>query len=325
MARFLQSIAAVKQTLNASADITPLDLPVNPLSFLLLSFDITRANPSALAVYKALDTLIDQITNLSIAHKGENIVQGSLRDIMAMNLVYHRVRPGLSRFTDASGARDQVVFPICLGRREYDPTSCFPATTRGNLKFLMTAGATPAAYSAPRWQLETVELIEATPTEHVKYVTSSRTSVAGIFEQVLPIGNPILGCLLFDTGLRDNITDVYSWGQVKLKKDSVEQYYPNSDVETLAGHLSTQLEEIMSWPGHQHQGDGAQAGVFNSDMAKFVGAVGLKGYLYLDFDPLRDGTYQLETEGAAQLSISGNGDEATAVRVLSLERRMLGG
>jgi hypothetical protein len=325
MGRYLQTIAQVKQTLTASADIVPLDLPVNPLSFVLLSFDITRANPSALAVYKALDTLIDQVTSVSIAHKGENIISGSLRDIMAMNYFYQHVRPGLSRFTDASGARDQVVFPICLGRRMYDPVSCFPATTRGNLKFLMTAGATPAAYSVPRWQLETCELIEAQPSEHVKYVTSSRVSVAGIFEQVLPIGNAILGCLLFDTGLRDNITDVYSWGQVKLKKDSVEQYYPNSDVETLAGFTASQLEEIALWPSHQHQGDGAQAGLFNSDQAKLVGAVGLKGYFYLDFDPLRDGTYQLETEGAAQLSISGNGDEATAVRVLSLERRMLGG
>lgn len=317
--QYLQTIASQKQTLTASADITPLDLPVNPLSLLMLSFDITRANPNALAVYSALDSLLNQITAVAVSRKGEQIIGGSLRDIVMLNWARFGLRPGFSRQIDTSAGRDQIVFPICLGRRPYDPKSCFPATTRGNLKLTMTAGATPAAYSAPRWQLETVELLDATPDDYVKYVTLSRTSVAGLFDLPLPIGNPLLGMLFFDTGLRDNATDVYSWGTVKLLKDNVEQYFPQSDVETLSGMFESQIGEHNMWAGHSHQGDGAQAGLFASDQAKMVGAIGAKGYFFLDFDPLRDLSYQLETAGVSALTLRGNGDEATAVRVLPIE------
>lgn len=320
MAKYLHTIQSPSQTLTASADITPVDLPVNPLSFLLLRFALTRAAPAALDTYSALDDLLTQITSVRIAHLGEDIVNGSLRDLMVLNAVYQHAYPGWSRLDAASGAIDNVVFPICLGRRRYDPMSCFPATKRGNLRFFMTSGALGAGQTAVAWAMETLELIEATPEEYVKYVTNSRTSVAGQFDAPLPIGNPLLGILLFDTGLRDNTAATYSWGQVKLLVSSVEQYYSTSDIEMLAGALHSHLEGMPFWPGHVHQFDGAAVGLDKSDEADYDGAVNLKGYAYLDFDPLRDGNYQLETAGASDLLIRATGDEATAVRYLAIER-----
>jgi hypothetical protein len=60
-----------------------------------------------------------------------------------------------------------------------------------------------------------------------------------------------------------------------------------------------------------------------SDDAEQRASTGDRGYAYLDFDPLRDGSYQLETEGAADLLIRGQGDEATAIRYYPLERVMV--
>jgi len=318
--RFLRTIVRPNLDLVASVSIDPFDLPVNPLSFLLLHLQITNVAPAALDTYSAIDDAITQITGVRVLHKGEQIIGGSLRDLMVLNAVYHKAYPGWHKLDNLDNAVRSLVFPLCLGRKMYDGDSCFPATTRGNLRFEMDAGADGAGYDDINFSLEAVELIEATPKEYVKYVRQARDSVVGQFDARLPIGNPLLGILLFDTGLRDNLAATYSWGQVKLLKDNVEQYYPLSDIETLAGELNTQMGCFGTWPGHVHQFNGAAVGLDESDEAANLGAVGFRGYAYLDFDPRRDYGYQLETEGAADLLIRGTGDEATAVRYYPIER-----
>jgi len=319
--RFLHSVARPNIDLVASVSITPVDLPVNPLSFLLLRFQLTNVDPAAILTYSAIDDVITQITGIRVLHKGEQIIGGSLRDLMVLNAVYQRAFPGWAGLDNVNAAVRSLVFPLCLGRRMYDPDSCFPATSRGNLVFEMDAGADGAAYSDINFSIETVELIEAVPKEYVKYVRQARDSVAGQFDARLPIGNPLLGILLFDTGLGGSSDEVLSWGTVKLLKDNVEQYYPLSDYETLAGMLKTQMG--TAWgihAGHQHlTSEGAGAELISDDAEQRV-STGDRGYAYLDFDPLRDGRYQLETEGSADLLIRGQGDEATAIRYYPLER-----
>jgi hypothetical protein len=321
MPRFLHSIAQPNTDLVASASITPFDLPVNPLSFLLLRFQITNVDPAAILTYSAIDDVITQITGVRILHKGEQIVAGSLRDLMVLNAVHQHAYPGWAGLDNVNDAVRSLVFPICLGRKMYDPLSCFPATTRGNLRFEMDAGADGAGYDDINFSVETVELIEAKPTEYLKYVRQARDSVAGQFDARLPIGNPLLGILLFDTGLAGSSDEVLSWGTVKLLKDNVEQYYPLSDYETLAGMLKTQMGAAHAIiGGHQHlTSEGGGAELISDDMEQRV-STGDRGYAYLDFDPLRDGSYQLETEGAADLLIRGQGDEATAIRYYPIER-----
>ena len=321
--RFLHSIVQPAIDLAASADIAAFDLPVNPLSFLLLRFQITNVAPAALDTYGGLDDVITQITNINVKHQGENIISGSLRDLMMLNLLYQKVWPWATKLTDTDNAVRSFVFPLCFGRRPYDPKCCFPATTRGNLRFEMTAGADGAGYDDINLSVEAVELIDAQPSDYLKYVTSARTSVIGQFDAPLPIGNPLLGILLFDTGLFGSDDEVLSWGTIKLLKDNVEQYYPLSDFPTLAGMLGLQLGMPTVWPGHVHAFNGAAAGLDNSDEQQVLNSFGPLGYAYLDFDPLRDGSYVLETEGASQLTIRGNGAEATAVRYLPLEWRKI--
>lgn len=324
--RFLHTIANPLTDLVASASITPIDLPVNPLSFLLLRFQLTNVAPAAIGTYSAIDDLLGQITGVRVLHKGEQIVAGPLRDLMALNAVYMRAYPGWSHLDDTDDGVRDLVFPICLGRKPYDPVSCFPATTRGNLIFQMDAGADGAAYDDVNFSLETVELIEAKPTEYCKYVRQARDSVVGQFDARLPIGNPLLGILLFDTGISGAADDVSSWGTIKLLKDNVEQYYPLSDYETLAGMFKMQSRNAFAMQaGHTHlASEGAGAELISDDAQQGAGT-GDRGYAWLDFDPLRDSSYQLETEGAADLLIRGNGEEATAVRYYPLERVMVRG
>jgi hypothetical protein len=317
--RFLHSIALAAEDVPASTARQPFDLPVNPLSMVFLRFQITNANPSSSLVYSAIDDVITQITNVQITHKGESVVNASLRDLMVAMAVRHRLFPGWSVLNNANAGVRSLIFPICLGRSPYSARSCFPATSRGNLKMAFTAGADGSAYSDINVSVETVELLDASPEEYVKLTTLSRDSVVGQFDLDLPIGNPFLGLLLFDTGIGGSTDEVTSWGQVKLMMDNVEQYYVGNDIEVLAGLMNSQLKQLGVWVGHTHQVNAAGAGLEDADDADMPVSQGYLGYSYLDFDPTRDGEFLLETAGASRLWLRGNGDEATAIRALPLE------
>ena len=319
--QFLHSIVQPNIDLVASADITPFDLPVNPLSFLLLRFEVDNTDPTTPAVYSAIDDVMTQITSIRVQHKGEDIIQGNLRDLATLNMVAFGAYPGWARLNSLNATIRSVVFPLCLGRRMYDPKSCFPATTRGNLRFLMTAGADGAGYTDINFSVSALELIEAKPDEYCKYTTNSRAAVAGQYDAVLPIGNPLLGILLFDPGLNATEAATYSWGDVKLLKDNVEQYYPLERIEVLAASLFAHKGGFPFWPGHVHETITAVAAGVQSAEAEIRESEGQHGYAYLDFDPLRDGSYQLETAGAADLKIRAVGGDTGTVRWLPVERR----
>ena len=319
--RYLNSTAMPLTVIATGASIVPLDLPVNPLSVILLRFSITRTAPAALLLYSALGDLITAITAIRVLHKGEQIVAGSLRDLMVTNACYARAYPGYSKLTTVTAAVDSLVFPICLGRRMYDPKSCFPATTRGNLVLQMDTAVFPAGYGAVSLSVETIELIETDPTEYVKYVTQARTAVVGQFDAPLPIGNPLLGITLFDTAIATLATDVSSWGTIKLLKDNVEQYHPLSDFQTLAGMLNTLAGDSFALHGdHVHKFVAADALASLTDGVGELISENMRGYAYLDYDPLKGGEYQLETKGAADVKLRGVGASATAVRYLPVER-----
>jgi hypothetical protein len=317
--RFLHSIALANEDVPASTARQPFDLPVNPLSMVYLRFQITNTNPAALLTYSAIDDVITQITNVQITHKGESVINASLRDLMVAMAARHQLYPGASTLVRANGAVRSFVFPICLGRSPYNPRSCYPATSRGNLKMAFTAGADGAALSDINVSVECVELMDAQPEEFVKLTTLARDSVVGQFDLDLPIGNPFLGIVLFDTGLFSLSTEVVNWGQLKLMMDNVEQYYVGSDYEVLAGLMRAQTNnptDMLS--GHVHQiNDGAA--LSQSDDSERVLSSGDNGYAFLDFDPTRDGEYVLETAGASRLWLRGVGDSAAAIRALPLE------
>lgn len=318
MARFLHSIAK-PNTDFAAGSFPTTDLPVNPLSLILLNFELTRANPAAGAVYKAVDDLLDNVTSVIVKHKGENIMSGTLKDLLVINMCNHKGKLGWDRLSDVSGAITRLTVPLCFGRKRYDPNECFPATSRGNLTLDLTRAANPSSFTDVNLTVETAELIEANPTRYCKYTPNSQTAVVGQFDQALPIGNKYARLVFFDTALATLTTATSSWGQVKLLKDNVEQYYPLSDSQTLAGMLNMQVWSDGIFAGHRHQTVTAVgAGVF-TDEADEAASKGLRGYFQMDFDPNNDDMYLMETAGAADIKIRAIGTSATAVRVTPVE------
>jgi hypothetical protein len=311
--RFLREIVSPFQTLTASADITPVDLPVNPTTHYLLTLRGTQVTETAVGLYSAIADFLNTITAASVRHKGEQIIGGSLYDLAVLNARVAGMHPYGTKVSDDLAKVRTLTIPLSFSRRPYWHEEAFPATQRGNLRFFMTAGALQASFSAVSWQLEAVQLIEDNPTRYLKYVTNTRlVAASGQFDAPLPIGNPYAGILLFDPEPIATDADAYIWDQVKLLKDDVEQYYVLSDWASLVGDMARDGFNPFLLFDHRHTENLAAAyaqfartGPQNFDLDETTTRYG-----YMDFDPLQDGSYLMETDGAADLKLRGFGDAA---------------
>lgn len=318
--RYLRSIVTDFQTLTASADITPVDLPVNPISHLFLTIKATK-NVAAAATNlgRYMLPIIQQITDCSVRHRGEAVIQGQLDDLAVLNALLHGQPPAVGEYAYADNQEQFVTVPLSFSRRMFWHEEAFPATQRGNLRFFMTAGALPTGYDAVAWSLEAVELIEDTPVRYLKYTPQTRAIVAtGRQKMPLPIGNEIMGVLLFDPSDETDATLQYAFGKVKILKDNVEQYFAESNWESIRESTQRRIPGYhMAW-GHQH-GQAAADTDTGEETQKIADRAPLQ-YGYLDFDPLVDGSYSLETAGASALDLDLNSDvSAGTVRITPVE------
>lgn len=318
--RFLRSIVSDFQTLTASADITPVDLPVNPISHLILTLAHTKnVAAQATALGNVMYAILGQITEASVRHRGENIIQGRLDDLAVLSMMLTGQPPAVAEIAQADNEVQAVSVILPFGRTLYSHSEGFPATQRGNLRFHMTAGAISSLYDAASWALEAVELVEDTPETYLKATTLTRALAATGRQRIpLPLGNDLLGALLFDPSDEIDSTIAYAFGKVKLLKDNVEQYYAECNWESLREAMERRAPGYrLAW-GHIH----AQAAVDTATGEEQVTTADRPPlqYGYLDLDPLRDGSYAMETAGAASLDLDMNSDVSSGtVRVIPVE------
>jgi hypothetical protein len=307
--RFLRSIVQDQLTLSATGEITPIDLPVNPLSFLVLTIGLERPDEDATSAHRIISDCFLGISDLSIRHKGEQIIQGSLADIAVMAACLTGYTPH-GAFMAGLGQEQMMSFLIPMARTPYWHDEGFPATSRGNLRFHATVlDASPGSASAMSMQLEAVELIEDNPRQYLKYTTNARAMAATGRQRVpLPLGNEILGCLLVSPATEITATEQSAWGKVKVMKDNVEQYYVESNWEALRADLGMRVHRAALGFGHMHASDGTA--VPTGDEMLDINRPPLQ-YGWLDFDPLKDGSYALETAGASDLELDMNSDVST--------------
>ena len=316
--RFLRTIVQEPTTLLATGDITPVDLPVNPLSLLYLTLFIEEPAQQVTNAWTLLSDYYAALADLSIRHKGEMIVQGNLQDVMLTNFLLHGQLP-FGTHLSGIGNNRAMTFPIALTRRPYSGIEAFPATSRGNLRFHMNVlDFTPGTATVLQWALEAVEMIEDDPMQYAKYTTNTRVLAATGRQRVpLPIGNELVGCLLFDPATEITVAEAFAWGKVKVMVDNVEQYYAESNWESLRQSLAGRFPLAMNALGHVH-GHAAADTVTGNEQVRLNEPP--HQYGYLDFDPLRDDANLLETAGHSDVELDMNSDVSSGTaRYLPIE------
>lgn len=307
-----------------AADGSPsFDLPVNPLSVILLT--IKALNETAtIANYRFLTALLNMITDIRITYRGASVLQGSATDLAVLMARLTGWGPWQGNAVEVDNDVRFVTIPLCFGRVPYDPTECFPATRRGDLVMTLTTDVALTGHDALVIQAETAEILEAQPTQFLKATTTSKINNAVSEHDIeLPIGNDLLGVLLRDASPPQAAAYTAQFGKVAIEVDNVETVYAETNWETLHGELLRNGSGLHSMRPHIHSVNAAGAARENTleQQEGDGGASLLDNYAFLDFDPLKDGSYALKTAGAARINMRVTTEvaSATAMRALPVE------
>ena len=317
MARFIRSTLAQDEAVTVSTVVT-YDLPVNPLSHILFTMKALN-DTGTITDYSVMGALLAQVAKLEVLYKGQAIVSGSLTDLMMMQYFNLGAQPYGGNFIKTNNDVRFVTVPISFTRKLYSLVEAFPATRKGELQLQVTYAAAQTGIDTPVVQIETIELLDCNPAQFLKYTTMTKTpSATGWHDVDLPIGNDILGVLLFSTTVPTGASYNASIGQLKVLLDNVEYGYSFTNWETLHGEILIPRPHL--WLNeHIHRGNftttvEGDTGAQQEDDAK------LQLYSYVEYDPLKDGSYALHTTGHSRANLRINAEPAAdAIRVLPLE------
>jgi hypothetical protein len=319
MPQFLRQVLVQDETLTVSTVRTD-DLPVNPLSVIYVTVKMLN-NTTTLSDFSLINAILNQISKLEVLYKGSAIISGSLADLARLyGFLLHR-SPAQTNADYVDNRTRCVTIPILLGRRPFWIEECFPAVRRGELQLQTTVAAAQTGVDTPVLQVETVELLGATPTRFMKATTISKTPTAtGDHDVDLPIGNKIAHALLFGTTVPTAASYNASIGQLRLLVDNVESFYARANWETLHNEMSRRVAESCQSSVHQHLENSAGAYAQNATTDDNNSSVGFYDqYALLDFDPLEDSSYLLDTKGRARIHLRINADVADAIRIIPTE------
>ena len=316
MAEFIHSVLAQNEAVAVSTVIT-YDLPVNPLSFILvtLRFQQNKANQQV-----DWDNVDAMISKLEVLYKGSPVFSACGSDIEALQCMLLGYEPWITNRLGDNNEYTWFTFLIPLTRFLYSPRECFPRSTRGELQLQITYAAAFTDIDNVSAQIETVELPEASPTQYLRTTTLSVTpSAAGELDVELPIGNRIAGVLFFGTTvpLVDVNTQTLTYSQLLV--DNQRRYFSQTNFENWRQLAALKHKPPIAHGYHIHQIDGsAFAQYMDTTVVKYRNDRCIQ-HLMWDFDPMMDGTYLLETAGASDIVARVYAGDTNALRVLPLE------
>lgn len=280
----------------AASSVTTYDLPVNPVSHLVLTLKGLNVTDEA-----TLAQILARLSNVTVSRFGANIINLSGADLHALNGVMFGNMPILTNQVATDNATRAISFIIPFGRKLYDPNECLPETLRGELRMSVTMSATETELDGMILQIEAVELIGAKPKSHLKVTTISLTPTSGVDNDVdLPVGNKFAGILLFSTTVPTGTVWTTTIDRIKLLVDGVEKEIANANWEALHG-------ELLSRVGQKQQYDASA----NDD--------DLTLYALADFSPHGEDTFLVDTKDRRQAILRITAGDASALRALPIE------
>lgn len=280
-----------------AGEVKTVDLPINPLSGIVLSLKGENAD----ATETTLAEMLERFSKITISRGGETSWDISGADLFAYNCWAFRHQPILTNRVATDAARRTLTMILPFGRKLYDPEECHPGTTRGEFKFRIEFSTTETGLDNVTLLAESIELIGATPRRHLKVTTlSDSASAAGEEDLDLPIGNELAAIMLFSTTVHTGIlwTTTIDW--IKLLKDNVEFHIAKTKWEALHGELIRRIGYL-----------GDESAAFGDDL--------IHQYSFLDFDPLGDDRFLIDTKGASSFRLRLYAGDTNVYRALPIE------
>jgi hypothetical protein len=312
--KFLKSLLANREAVVADTVIT-YDLPVNPLSMVHIDVEAKQSVVNVPATQANIGAIFDKV---EVLFKGSSVISLSGLDLLAYgSLLMGKRAPILNRRLEAL-SENVYRFSIPFGRIPYGPDECFPAVRRGELQLRLDYASAFTNIESLDAVITTIELPEAAPARFLKATTLAKTLVVGANDIDLPLGNRLLGLLLFSTTVPTTTLKTTTVDLLKLLVDNVEQYSHEIRWPELAFEFMRKIG--MDQPNHTH----THVETAGSTEEDSVEDVWFKQFGLLDFDPLVDGSFLLETAGSGRVWVRITGGDAAAARVIPVEIMELG-
>lgn len=320
MAEFIQSTLEYAETGLIVGSVHTYDLPVNPLSFALITFKLTAETPSATDIPN-LQKVADMLDKIEVLYKGSAVYSMDGFDCLASGLLVNKYEPWGCNWVDTAGAIANIQLLVALTRKLYSPVECFPRTTRGELIMQLTVGTIDADWSNVDMQIETVELPNATPSQFIKQTTKVATPAAtGQYDIELPIGNDIDSLIINGESIPCGAVNTKTINRLEILVDNINHFYPESQFETINSMAGILRPPPGHWGFHTHEtpvtpvvaGDPTSAPVITDHL--------IPSHLFLPFDIFRDGEYALHTAGASDVVLRIDvGVASEQIRVIPVE------
>ncbi|KKN16770.1 hypothetical protein LCGC14_0972650 [marine sediment metagenome] len=296
MREFVRSSLLKDHTM--ATEIIEEDLPISPLSHIILTIDFYNATDEA-----TLAEVLTFINQINVSKSGVAILSLQSEDLYLLNCYLYRKRPVLSAKVATDNYNRSLSLIIPMGRKQYDPNECYPSHNKGDLTLFVDTTVPATTLDNAVVNIETVELPGATPKKYLKSTQKTVTApgATGENDVSLPLGNQLVALGLRLTTWYTASTHVMGIENVKLLLNNSEYGYRNARIHCLVGDLINLLDT-------QHGSIAAQG------LEPPLHAV------FLDFDPVLNDEFLIDTKNLTDLKmrLDMGVDEATTVNIFEL-------
>jgi len=313
---FIHSVLAQNEAVVAGTTVT-YDLPVNPLSFILLTLKFKQDKADLQLDWDNVDAMLSRV---EVLLEGSAIFRANGSDLEALDAMLLGFVPWINNRLGDDDEETSFTWLIPMGRYPYHPAECFPRSSRGELQLQITYQAAFSDIDVVRAQIETLEIPEASPERFLKVTTLSVTpTAAGELDIELPIGNILAGALFFGTTVPLAGADLATLAYSQLLADNIRRYFSHTNFESWGQLPAVNFRPPTEHGYHIHQIDeAAYAQFMDTSVVKYRNDRCIQHRLW-NFDPTRDGTYLFDTTGLSQLVARIYAGDTNAIRVLPIE------
>ncbi|KKL07870.1 hypothetical protein LCGC14_2581680 [marine sediment metagenome] len=313
---FLHSI--LRQNVTESDGLMTVDLPVNPLSHIILTTQVLNLTANTKAT---LAQILSAIEKVEVLFEGSAIMSMDGEDLFALNCVLLGKEPWQQNVINTENATRSISLMIPFGRTLYDPNECLFATSKGELQLQITYDIADTGYDGLVSQIETVELPEATPSRHIKVTKLTKTLTSGADNDIdLPIGLPYAGILLRSATVPTGTADTTTIDKVKLLANNVQKMYAETNWESLHGMLMNRLSPAGAWGEKLHLENTATGYTANADTdAEEQDDTDISNYSFMDFTPNGKDDFIFPSAGLSRFHLRINAGDGGIADILPVQ------
>jgi len=273
-------------------------LPTRPLSHLIITLAALNATDEA-----TLAEMIAFINNVQVTHHGVGIVDVQSEDLYGVNAYLFRGLPTLTGRLATDNYSRALTLVVPFGRRIFDAAECYPGTKKGELVLRVDTTVPATSCDGSVISIDAVELPEASPTKFLKTLRKalSAPGATGEREYELPTGNEYVCCQFRLTTVPAASSYAFGVDIAKLLVNNKEYGYTGADMLCMTGERFLRV-------GNPDATIAAQ------------GLSPLNAIAWMDFDPLGDGNFLVDTSGveSAKLNLNMGVDEALNLTTMEL-------